>query len=303
MHALKSRLEDVILFRETYGMHGTYEAVSTVDTIRFMQSWHKLELGGLNSRLKAMRLFPHFFRPPNTTRMPGKVDGTAFVDRLRGLTEAVDRSDPDPVTNVVDKDEIWNEGEPTRLLLAFVNTHVRSFSEIEKEDATAPVGNPTQQQLPSDWCGGVAATGLHLHSVLSMSNAGRPVERRLLRRVLLILGRDIDQTREEMEGSHGETRRNFWFWKAFTGALALVRSQKALDHAKKVIGNIGRGGDTRDLRDLQERFKGYLRDWGEVAGVTTWLEARAALMSITWPTASSTYEEPFAEALWNGVVG
>ncbi|KAL3487676.1 hypothetical protein BJX62DRAFT_227827 [Aspergillus germanicus] len=281
---LKSRLEDFKFFLATQGFNSTQDASSTA-ALKLMKTWHGLEHGGLDTRLKAMRLFPYFFSPPPTNRRPKVVDAWSIINSLRTITETVDSARINPTPEQLH--HVWNDGGPTRLLLDMVNAHVDSFARDDNDEKASSRSGPRHPSLKpksplySSWSGLCAAGELYIHSVLGLMDSGKPLECRLLYRVLLILKRDVQQTQGDLRGHSGRTLQSLWFWKVFLGVLALYR-HFSIDVEAVLCG----------------WFVGHARAWSAVTGPTRWNDVHSILGKITWTNFLPLGEEDYAGQAW-----
>ncbi|CEL04211.1 hypothetical protein ASPCAL05342 [Aspergillus calidoustus] len=292
---LKSRLEDFKLFLATQGIDPSQDA-SSAEALKLMKTWHGLEHGGLDTRLKAMRLFPYFFAPPPTDRRPRMIDASPVLDCLRTITTTVDwaRMDPSPAQ----LHHVWNDGGPTKLLLDLVNSHVASYARDGTHTASrsSPAGTtaadpPSESRTPvySSWSGLSAAGELYIHSVLGIMNAGSPLECRLLHRVALILQRDVQQTRADLGGDG--VVQSLWFWKVFLGGLALHR------HVSVDVETVVRGC-AGELEGLYRWFRGCAKGWSAVTGLSHWGDVQCVLARVTWPGVLPAGEVDYAAHAW-----
>lgn len=237
-----------------------------------MHSWHKTEMQGLDIRLRSLKMLPFFFSelPPTTELVD--IDGQGIVDCLVTLTATARlRSQSlDPF----DQNVLWQEGAATRLLLAFVSTHIESISGGRKTSSKC-------SRLTSSWSGLAITTGLYLHAILQFWNAGEPMAPPLHRRILIILQQDLETSRHHLS-SRSRLVSKLWFWKAFVGAVSVER-HVAFDTEGVLV-------------DLGSTYREFVRGWCIVAGVTKWEDARDALRKIVWP---ETFEsEDMAQDLW-----
>ncbi|KAL3439974.1 hypothetical protein BJX65DRAFT_291310 [Aspergillus insuetus] len=291
---LKSRLEDFKVLLATQGLNSNQDA-SSAAALRLMKTWHGLEYGGLDTRLKAMRLFPYFFAPPPTDRRPRMVDVSPIVECLKTITDTVDQARLNPTPEQLH--HVWNDGGPTRLLLDLVNTHVDSFARDDKDEKASSRSGPRHPSLKpksplySSWSGLSAAGELYIHSVLGLMDSGNPLECRLLYRVLLILKRDVEQTRGDLGGYSESMLQSLWFWKVFLGALALYSHFTA--DMEAVLCGCG-----EELKKIYGLFRGYARDWSAVTRLTQWDDVQAVLGKITWPSFLPSGEEDYAGHAW-----
>ncbi|KAH7126126.1 hypothetical protein EDB81DRAFT_810448 [Dactylonectria macrodidyma] len=281
VHGVKSRLKDILDSVKPLGP-GVKPDPAQVEFL--MHKWHKEEIGGLDARLKAMRLFPAFFSPPPPETMFQDVDGSRKIECLRRLTMMTALRQEGYSISVDGSrerlDQIWVDGAATRLLLAFVNSHVESMSSDGKPDG----GSQTSPRMMVSWLGISSATCLYLHAVLGIWNAGQPLETRLHRRVLLILKQDLDRV-DYMAEPSPSLGPDLWFWRAFVGALSLAKSPKSAQEM---------------AASLTPHYEDYIGRWIRKTGVTRWIEAKERLALIVWP--SSMQDEGLAEQIWDSAV-
>ncbi|KAK9415688.1 putative Zn(2)-C6 fungal-type domain-containing protein [Seiridium unicorne] len=230
LHILKSRLNDFVLLRDENGASPFWDKFSPY-ALDLMHKWHKIEHRGLENRLKAMRMLPHFFCPITTTRKSTKINGRPAMDSITQMTNAVDRRNGNSGSKYDNR--VWNDGAPNQLFVDYVHGHMSSFSE---EDMTSPYslsrGNGGSECLPSSWGGVAAAGGLYMQSVLNVANVEEPIDPRLIRRLVMIIKRDMDHNVNDMRGQHGKALQDFWFWKSFVAALALAINKRDLERRK-----------------------------------------------------------------------
>ncbi|KAF4465047.1 hypothetical protein FALBO_8106 [Fusarium albosuccineum] len=271
IYGFKSRLQDIL--DEEYNMSpGEQPTSHMVEDL--MHSWHKEEFRGLEIRLKAMKMMPYFFTPLTSTTKFRQIDGSPMLDCLISLTETarIRYQSPDAQTQQL----VWLEGAATRLLLAFVGSHIESLSGDEK----GGLKTRARLRLSTSWSGMASASGLYLHAVLGFWNAGEPIEARLLRRVLSILKQDLERHRPDHAP---RLASDLWFWKAFVAAFSMSKHLQ-LDHQGI-------------LSPLEQPFRDVVREWSEMNGVTQWTKARKSLAKIVWP--ETFHLEDLAEEVWN----
>ncbi|OBS24171.1 hypothetical protein FPOA_04718 [Fusarium poae] len=268
IHGFKSRVEDVLI---NGSVTKTGQTPSPALVEKLMHEWHKHEVQGLDIRLKSLKMIPFFFSelPPNTEFVD--IDGTAMVECLATLTSTTQLRTQE--MDFDDQQMIWQEGAATRLLLAFVGSHIDSIS----TDGNKGSGVKVHPRMTSSWSGMAAATGLYLHTILRFWNAGEPIESRLHRRVLLILQHDLERSRRTSRPAS-----DVWFWKAFIGAMSVER------HAVSSTDGV--------LDKMKGIYEGFVREWSIVVETILWERARAALSSIVWPEVF--HSEDMAQELW-----
>lgn len=267
VHGFKSRLTDILHFDADYydPTEATEEEASAL-----MHSHHASEMDGLDIRLKALRLIPHFFAPPHPGTKVKDVDIERFLLSMDQLTRMECRRQNARKAGSWDTswNILWMEGAPTRLFHAFVDAHAKSFS-TEPESAD---GAPGFRGLQSSWLGISTAAGLYLYGVLGFWNAGAPMKTRLLVQILAILMRDIDATWTDGQTNAHVSESEFWFWKVFSGACAVWRTMDTMPAEER----------SDALEAKKARLVECVKHWSSVTGTMMWEGARAALMRIVW---------------------
>ena len=119
------------------------------------------------------------------------------------------------------------------------------------------------------------------------------MEPRLLRRLFLVLKRDIARIEDDMRV--GRTSRELWFWKVFIGAYTTAKALSEGDY----LDQHQRHGNT--LQVLQFWFNRKIQVWSEVVGAETWTEARDTLVAMVWPRYSS-FDESLAVSVWENAL-
>ncbi|XEV03522.1 hypothetical protein FSHL1_008809 [Fusarium sambucinum] len=268
IHGFKSRVEDVLI-NGSVTKRGQTPSPALVE--RLMHEWHKHEVQGLDIRLKSLKMVPFFFSElPSSTKFVD-IDGTATVECLETLTSTAQLR-----TQGMDFDDqqmIWQEGAATRLMLAFVESHIESISTDGSKDPDVEA----HSRMASSWSGIATATGLYLNTILRFWNAGEPIEQRLHRRVLLVLQQDLERSRRS-----ARSLSDLWFWKAFIGAMSVEK------HAVSSTSGV--------LNGMKGIYEGFVREWSIVVDTILWERARVALSSIVWPKVF--HSEEMAQELW-----
>ncbi|KAH8648645.1 hypothetical protein BX600DRAFT_503018 [Xylariales sp. PMI_506] len=282
--SLKERLQNVIVSK---GKHNKQpQDTSADDALNHIHTWHKSEPSRLEITLGSLRLIPHFFKTAQIAPQPGSIDATPMLTFLRGITRKLDNIPVDPVGE--EKDGVFQEGGPTKLLRTMIDAHVVSTSGHYTASFSMQ-GGQAIEKLPSGWCGAAGVGGIYLNSVINFSNSGQPTEMKLLRRILLLIKRDLDRSRVAAgRGAPRKTMRDFWFWQSFVALLGLVKSQR--DVTKVSVGE--------DMASLQSYFESRVQAWSRDAGVTDWIVAKQTLISYAWPAEMCSHEESVVKSLW-----
>ncbi|KAJ6114646.1 hypothetical protein N7486_000424 [Penicillium sp. IBT 16267x] len=297
---LRSRLEGFILLRAAQGIDSNHDG-SSAEALKLMKLWHKIEHRGLDTRLKAMRLFPHFFSMRPAVCRPKMVDALPIIDCLKAITEAVDQFRTNPTAENLDR--IWNDGGPTKLMLVLVTSHISSFAKDDGDAGSPGKEKLSQPPLRSSWSGIGPTVQLYMHSVLNITNGGEPIECRLLYRILSLIMQDIDQTQDHLIGDQGRLCQSLWFWKVFTGILALTGAQHKQTAIRiQTARHFGTGSCNADLEWLHEWFCNRARAWSLVTGTTNWKDVESVLATLAWPAVFSQDEKEHAASIWAEVI-
>ncbi|KAH8890060.1 hypothetical protein GQ53DRAFT_688840 [Thozetella sp. PMI_491] len=299
LQQLKTRLRDFLSLYVGDDAERRLAEMSSEEVMYFTDLKHKAEVGGLELRLKTIRHFPHFFNLPPGPFTLQKVDATPLIEGIRTVTDAVDLRNSTPTRTPVDAERLWAEGGPTRLFVTFVELHRLSIS----LDGKAP-GVWKHSDLHSSWNGASGAAGLYFISVLEISNGGLPMERRLLRRIVSMIKKDVDETAEVLSTVPHSTPSDFWLWKVYGTAFAL----DAAERAHRLDGRRGKGhrstaygGKEPDIASLLVHFERCVLAWSRATAITDWTVAKSVLARIVWPKVLPTVKERCMEAMWDRV--
>ncbi|KAL4941391.1 hypothetical protein BDV06DRAFT_194550 [Aspergillus oleicola] len=314
---LKSRLEDFIMFQTTQGLDsGDNDGSSPDQAIKLYQKWHRREYAGLETRLKAMRMFPYFFSPPPLNVPRSKtivVDAIPIIKCFASITDTLDQARANGASPE-HMQRAWNDGGPTRLLLVLVTSHVSCF--LANDEPSGDHRHRHHHQ--TSWGGIAAAAELYMHSVLGIMNNGAPIECRLLYRILRILQRDIEETRRDiitLTDEHGLRSRSrslsgsLWFWKVFTGVMAIAKSQHTYELVPRptaipdprVRCSCSRSGlrlYQESLQIVYNWFRNCAQSWSVVSGMTAWEDVESILTEIAWPRVLPGQGRQFAAGAW-----
>jgi hypothetical protein len=141
---------------------------------------------------------------------------------------------------------------------------------------------PAEENFATSWCCIAITSGLYLHGVLGLSNAGKPIEPRLFRLLITIMVQDLGQVGNR---SDGRSLSNWWFWQHFIGAYSLAWHQSyAYDET---------------LQAIEGYFDRSMRSWSQACNVTQWEEAQQRLRKVAW---SSSQPQFRAERVWGRAI-
>ncbi|KAJ5986366.1 hypothetical protein N7451_010731 [Penicillium sp. IBT 35674x] len=235
------------------------------------------------------------------TRWTKTVDALPIIDCVRAITEAVDQFRIDPTAENLNR--MWNDGGPTRLMLILVTSHISSFTKDDGKRGSPGKEKLSQPSLQSSWSGIGATVQLYMHSVLNITNGGEPIECRLLYRILLLMMQDIDQTQDHMSGEHGRLCQSLWFWKVFTGILALTGTQhKQTATGIQTARHCAAGLCKIDLERLHEWFFNRARAWSLATKITNWQDVESVLATLAWPAVLLQDDKEHAANIWAEVI-
>ena len=260
-----------------------------------MRKMHYYEPIGRQARLRALRLFPHFFSPPPAGTRPRDVTARGAVRCLRAMNPiATARYLGRPLMGDAD---VWEAGYQTRVLREMMDAHVRSMRPEGWEGKMDGEEDEVPDEWAMPWTSLAATVGFYLHSVLGVSNATQPMERRFMRQLLLILELDLSRTEAAMRAGPGATR-DMWLWKAFVAALATAKWRRSEMQAGD--SRVAYAGDAA-LQRLHFALDGFVRTWSAVSGVTNWIGAKTVLMRVVWPEGAFEGHD-LAEMVWGRAV-
>lgn len=246
-----------------------------------MHEWHIEESEGLDQRLKALRLLPHFFNPLPLKVKFQKIDCNSMIDSLQSLTWVVEsQCVGDSAGNA--KKFLWLGGATTRLLMEFVTLHIQSYS---PQSLRPTCRKQAREPLLAPWAGISAANGLYLHCILGFWNAGQPIETRLHMCILRILLRDCHHMLSEI-GSERTRSSDLWFWKAFVGLFSITKRDMSANGVA--------------VEELALLYKDLVRHWSNARMVSEWEMARKCLEDIIWPR--PFWEDDIAKGIWENAV-
>ncbi len=147
--------------------------------------------------LASLRLILGFCSPAYEGKRPHAIDASALMDVLRSLSTFLDRwcvdASPDTPTH-----GIWS-AEVGRVLYHLAETNVLSYREEEEEEEEAPPPHAEEEGRPgrrarkwmTSWRGIAIATHLYTYGALGIQHLEPPALRRLSRRLLVALERDV----------------------------------------------------------------------------------------------------------------
>jgi hypothetical protein len=273
--------------------------ISAAEAAALMHSWHVMEPGGLETRLQALQMFPHFFGSTKTIKCLHRSDAWESIRYLRIITEAVDIRNSD--VSGKSSENVWVEGAPTKLLLEFMMSHVQSLTERENASLVQDQLS-VMNKIPTTWTGLVATSSLYFYNILNIANDGKPVPIPLLRRLLISGQEDIELTAENMREPLEGIRTDFWFWKIFIGAISLARGQKYTDIRENSSTLSNQAKPPRWLRSLLSWYNSRIKSWSEATAITDWVQVKAVLSRIAWPSVWLADEETFAQDVWNRAI-
>ncbi|CAG9986653.1 unnamed protein product [Clonostachys byssicola] len=227
--------------------------------ISLLKQWNTQGIGSIDMIMKAMLFIP-FFQASSDESAFGPVDASSIITSLRMLTasaSALPSLSPEQLAN--DPGWIWINGAASKLAFALVSSQVNAFPRRHKDDG--------DEVFISSWGGIATASELYLDCILGIWNAGEPIECRVLRRMMLFLAQDLQETIQEVRDP---AARDLWLWKTMVGACALARYAH-------------RSNDDGTLRTLVGTFQSFLLIWSEKTSIVEWADAQSRLAKVAWP--------------------
>ena len=246
------------------------------------------EQNDLKDRLHALCFLPNYVITDVNTKT--EVDAMVSIEGLRPIT-ASNRNYTfrnvckEPNYNSVSR--TWAVVGGERSMLLSISQQSCSDTVLDDEPGLSPV-------LPISWVGMTLSTGFYLHGVLRKWNF---LQGSMLNWFGSAQQRHLNATRADL--ASGLLRQQFWFWKLFTAAFTIecvylqARTEGRMDKAIK-------GGEPR-LQALRLWFRGRIRLWHSVTGVSQWEQAKAALEAIVWP--KDFPDDALARFVWEEAFG
>ncbi|VUC21288.1 unnamed protein product [Clonostachys rosea] len=267
LHSIKSRIKGskkLLCHIKSGG------AADSPKLISLLKQWNAQGIGSLDMLMKTMLFIP-FFQASSTEACFGNVDASSIIVSLRMLTDsASDLPSLSPEQLAYDPGWIWINGAASKLAFALVSSQVNAFPRRQKglkvTDQFADADDENELFI-SSWCGIATASELYLDCILSIWNAGEPIECRVLRRMMLFLAQDLRETIQEV---HDPATQDLWLWKTMVGACALEKYAH-------------RSHDDGTLGSLVATFQSLLLIWSEKTCVVEWADAQSRLAKVAWP--------------------
>ncbi|KAL9561336.1 hypothetical protein ACKAV7_014691 [Fusarium commune] len=270
IHAVRSRAQESDLVSKK---NGWPRPTNLEEDVALLFSWHSRysgDTGGLKFRLKAIAMLPFFFAAYPPTARFHDVDGLPLIECVKSLTE---------LTRSIDLGDLrwsWLEGLTSRLNFAIAGSHAASLFGVAEN--VMPECSSAKTNFATSWCSIAITSGLYLHGVLGLWNAGEPIERRLFRILMTILVRDLDRPSNE---SNDRISSDLWLWQHFIGAYSLAWHQSYVDD--------------ETMQAIESYFDSSIRKWSQACNVAQWEEAQQRLLKVAWP---SSQPQVLAEMVW-----
>lgn len=267
LYGIRSRLSDVPLPEAKALQFGKLGP----SYISLMHSRYHLEADGLSNRLIALRLLPSFVNPALPKAFPEDVDPAVTLPSLRDITTLLDRKNR--YIQGVDEyqpEMMWNDGGPTRLLVALSKLHAQTLETQPEGQGPTPSPEPRRDLPGVSYSALSAAIALYLHSVLRTYNAGEPMDQKFHRHILLLVKTEIDAKQRQMCRDFGKRGANFWFWLVMTARCGLDTME-----------------DTEANRELRSKLgcslETHIWNWARLGHIKLWKDAYEALQDYVWP--------------------
>ncbi|CAG9955358.1 unnamed protein product [Clonostachys rosea f. rosea IK726] len=280
IHAVRSRMAESARVMQMMEMPEPANLEEYVTTLHAWFSQASIETTTLQVLLTAISMLPSFFTQVPSVTAFCHVESLPFIDCLRSFTALVSSFDsgPGPAASRWQ----WLEDPVSKLLVTLTNSNAASqLGDIGNEAGGCSLGS---KGLMSSWCGVAITSELYLTAVLGLWNAGKPIERRLLRIIFRILVRDLAKQPKKWSTTAGSS--DLWLWKHFVGAYSLAWHQSH-EHDET-------------LREAEEFFDRSIRIWSESHNIRQWEYARRRLLKITWP---QDQPQTLARTVWAKAVG
>uniref|UniRef100_A0A8H7MYL2 Transcription factor domain-containing protein n=1 Tax=Bionectria ochroleuca TaxID=29856 RepID=A0A8H7MYL2_BIOOC len=257
--------------------HQTGRRADLPKLISLLKKWNTQGIGSIDMIMKSMLFIP-FFQASSNESAFGPIDASSVITSLRMLTtsaSALPSLSPEQLAN--DPGWIWINGAASKLAFALVSSQVNAYPRRQKDDG--------EEVFLSSWGGIATASELYLDCILGIWNAGEPIECRVLRRMMLFLAQDLQETIQEVGDP---TARDLWLWKTMVGACALARYAH-------------RGDGDGTLGMLVATFQSFLLIWSEKTSVVEWADAQSSLAKVAWPVMQHDTQHA-GEDVWHEAV-
>ncbi|CAG7563448.1 unnamed protein product [Fusarium equiseti] len=236
--------------------------------------WHKHEaLESWISKLEGIREFPSFIAPLPHGATLNNADAYNLIQPLRQFTIGIDNLSTGAQSADDGFDTFWRVGCASRMLGAFVRTHLESISvkkgELERR-------RPQKDTFQAPWGAVVTAFVIYSQTILCVTE---PVDPRLHKYTVTLFHQDM--------------------------ALHLSETRTPVNPAfilwLYVMGLVGCHTSSRDDEDLTIHpstsfFQTAVRRQSKEMGISCWSQAIKALTEITWPTTRD--RSGFIQELW-----
>ncbi|EXL64667.1 hypothetical protein FOPG_19078 [Fusarium oxysporum f. sp. conglutinans race 2 54008] len=237
----------------------------------------EVSTGGLRIKLSAIRLLPSLLAPIPLGSTLKDINGLGTIISLRNMTEKVDEARKGYFTEAESLRAVfnaaWATGAASQVLANYVIPHIQSTS---IHDTQAPPPN-FPDKFTTTCCAMYIATNLYMHGVLGICDPG-VIERSTSEHMMYLYRRDLSRTYERWKADPGHDG-DFIFWQLMIGAVHICAYKP--DSYVALF------------------FTCSIRDWSRTVGIRQWLDARAALMRVTWPVMPE--EGSPAQLVWDKV--
>lgn len=236
--------------------------------------WHKCEaLESWISKLEGIREFPSFIAPLPHGATLNNANAYNLIQPLRQFTVGIDNLSTGAQSADDGFDTFWRVGSASRMLGAFVRTHLESISvkkgELERR-------RPQKDTFEAPWGAVVTAFVIYSQTILCVTE---PVDPRLHKYTVTLFHQDM-----ALYFSESRTPSNpaFILW-------------------LYVMGLVGCHTSSRDDEDLTIHpstsfFQTAVRRQSKDMGISCWSQAIKALTEVTWPTTRD--RSGFIQELW-----
>ncbi|KAJ4128017.1 hypothetical protein NW768_008301 [Fusarium equiseti] len=236
--------------------------------------WHKGEaLESWISKLEGIRQIPSFLTPLPHGATLKNADAYNLIQPLRQFTAGIDNLAQGIQSADDDFDTFWRLGSASRMLGAFVRTHLESISAKRGESEKR---RPEKDSFEAPWGAVVTAFVIYSQTILCVTE---PVDPRLHKYTVTLFHQDM-----ALYFSDSKTPKS----PAFTLWLS-------------VMGLVGCHTSSRDDEDMTIHpstsfFQTAVRQQSKDMGISCWSQAIEALTEVTWPTTRD--RSGFIQELW-----
>ncbi|KAG8361264.1 hypothetical protein FVEN_g1058 [Fusarium venenatum] len=250
-------------------------SLSSSESVRIMHAWHKTDEGRLSYSLKlrAFRMLPAFFHPPNSGAQLLDVDIMPYIQGFRKVTDAF-CSDLHNVSgkNLNPKaDEFWRLGPASVLYDVVIEAHLGSISDDQDQESDAK-----SSSLTASWCGLIISAQLYLEHIVAVWQDFR---KEIYIYTIYLFQREL---RFALSSPQASQVAQLLFWESVLGLISVRSYEKQ--------------GVLRQDPGLILYFEMIVKTQSQTLRLFTWDDVRRNLGYIAWPSRFSG--DSYVRSIW-----